>query len=314
MILLYILIFITAILLLTRSGAWAVQDLSRIARYLGWSEFVVAFILMAFVSSIPEFFIGISSVIHKVPEVSFGNIIGANVINLTLAVGLAVVFIGGLSVDRKIVQKDSTLTAISAFLPLILILDKELSRIDGIILLLGFLAYIFWLFSQKDRFSRIYNNSKEGLKQFIKNIFALLGSVFLLFLSAEAVIRSSTILAKEFGIPHILIGILIIGTGTALPETYFVVRAALKHKKEMILGNLMGCVVVTSLFVLGFVALLSPIKINDFSPYFSARIFLLISIVSFLIILRTGNKITRKESLLLISIYLAFVAAEILFK
>lgn len=314
MIFLQILIFIAAVFVLARSGAWAVQALSRIARFLKWSEFAVAFILMAFVSSFPEFFIGISSLIHGVPEVSFGNIIGANVINLTLAVGLAVVFLGGLDVERKIVKKDSLFTAISAVLPLILILDKELSRIDGVILLFGFAVYLSWLFAQKDRFSRIYNHYNGGIKQFFRDIFAFLSSILLLFLSAEAVIWSSAILAKILGVPPVVIGILVIGTGTALPETYFVVRAAMRGSKEMILGNLMGCVVVTSLFILGLVALLSPIKIADFTPYFAARFFLLISAIFFWIIIRTGEKITKKEALFLIFIYLAFVSAEILLK
>ncbi|MBI2626243.1 MAG: sodium:calcium antiporter [Candidatus Nealsonbacteria bacterium] len=314
MIFLQILIFIAAVFVLARSGAWAVQALSRIARFLKWSEFAVAFILMAFVSSFPEFFIGISSVIHKVPEVSFGNIIGANVINLTLAVGLAVVFLGGLDVERKIVKKDSLFTAISAVLPLILILDKELSRIDGVILLFGFAVYLSWLFAQKDRFSRIYNHYNGGIKQFFRDIFAFLSSILLLFLSAEAVIWSSAMLAKILGVPPVVIGILVIGTGTALPETYFVVRAAMRGSKEMILGNLMGCVVVTSLFILGLVALLSPIKIADFTPYFAARFFLLISAIFFWIIIRTGEKITKKEALFLIFIYLAFVVTEILLK
>lgn len=314
MIFFQILIFILAALVLARSGALVVQILSRIARYLKWSEFIVAFILMAFVSSFPELFVGISSIIHGIPEVSFGNIIGANVINLTLAVGLAVVFLGGLNVERKIVKSDSIFTVFSALLPLILILDKELSRIDGVILLLSFFVYISWIFSKKERFHRIYNDANWGLKQFLKDIVVFLGSIVLLFASAELLIWSATSFAAAMGVPTLVVGILFIGSGTALPETYFVVKAAMRGKKEMILGNLMGCVVVTSLFILGLVALLSPIKIADFSPYFAARLFLLISAIFFLIIIRTGEKITKKEALFLIFIYLAFVVTEILLK
>src|SRR3989344_6142095 len=279
MIFLHIFIFITASLVLAKSGALVVQTLSRIARFLKWSEFAVAFILMAFVFSLPELFVGISSVIHNIPEISFGNIIGANVINLTLAVGLAVLFIGGLKVDRKVVRKDSLLTVISALFPFILILDGELSRVDGAILLFGFFIYIYWLFSQKERFSRIYNNANWGFRQFFKDILIFLVSVAILFLSAELVIWSAVIFAGALKIPMVVVSVLLIGGGTALPEAYFVTRAAIQGNKEMILGNLMGCVVVTSLFILGLVALLSPIKIADFSPYVIARIFLLVSAV-----------------------------------
>lgn len=314
MILLQILIFVGAALVLVRSGTWVVQALSRMARYLGWSEFIVAFVLMALFSSLPEFFIGVSSVLHKIPEISFGNIIGANMINLTLAVGLAVLFLGGLGVERKVVQRDSLFTGISALLPLVLILDKELSRIDGMVLLLGFAFYCSWLFSQKERFSRIYNNADNGFREFLKDTFVFLASMALLFLSAELIVWSVTSFAEALQVPMAIVGVLLVGAGTALPEIYFSVRAALHGRKEMILGNLMGCVVITSLFVLGMVALLSPIKIVDFSPYFLARIFLLISVVFFLVFVRTGEKITRKEALLLIFVYLAFVITEILLR
>lgn len=310
----YVLIFIGAALLLARSGAWVVQILSRIARFLKWSEFMVAFILMAFISSFPEMFVGISSVIHGIPEVSFGNIIGANVINLTLAVGLAVIFLGGLNVGRKVVKSDSIFMVFSALLPLILILDKTLSRVDGVILLLSFVIYISWLFSKKERFHKIYNDANWGLGQFLKDIVIFLGSVGLLFASAELIIWSARAFAAAMGISTVVVGVLLISSGTALPETYFVVKAAMRGKKEMILGNLMGCVVITSLLVLGIVALLSPIKIADFSPYFAARAFLLVSAIFFLLAVRTGEKITKKEALLLILVYLAFVVAEILLK
>lgn len=313
MIWLYILLFIVSCFFLVRSGTWIVQALSRMARFLKWSEFMVAFILMAFVSSLPELFIGISSAIHQMPEISFGNIVGANIINLTLAVGLAVLCLGGLNVERKTVRSHAFFTAIAALLPLMLILDGQLSRIDGLILLLGFLIYLFWLFSKKERFSRVYDNAQHGFKQFFKDIFIFSGSVVLLLLSAEMVIKSAVVFAEALNVPTVIIGILLIGAGTALPEAYFSIRAALKGRQEMILGNLMGCVTVTSLFVLGLVALMSPIKIIDFSPYFTARLFLLISVIFFLIFVRTNERITRKESLLLLLVYLAFVATELLF-
>ena len=313
MIWLYFLIFIVSCLILVRSGTWIVQALSRIAKFLGWSEFIVAFLLMAFVSSLPELFVGISSALHQLPAISFGNIIGANVINLTLAVGLAVLFLGGLEIERKIVVRDSLFTALAALLPLILILDRELSRVDGLILILGFILYISWLFAQKERFSRVYNtNVPHSFRQFFKDIMIFLVSVALLLLSAELVIRSAIIFAEALNTPAVVIGILLIGAGTALPEAYFSIRAALRGKKEMILGNLMGCIIITSLLVLGFVALISPIKIIDFSSYLLARIFLLVSVICFLVFIRTSAKISKKEALFLLLIYIAFVVVELL--
>ncbi len=82
----------------------------------------------------------------------------------------------------------------------------------------------------------------------------------------------------------------------------------------MILGNLMGNVAITSTFILGTVSLITPIKIVDFSPFIIARIFLILAVVLFFIFIRTGQKITRKEGLVLIGIYIAFLIVEILTK
>ncbi len=102
------------------------------------------------------------------------------------------------------------------------------------------------------------------------------------------------------------------GLGNALPETYFAVISAKKGQTWMILGNLMGSVIVPATLVLGIVALICPIEIIDFSPFAIARFFLIISALFFLFFVRTGRKITRKEALFLLLIYIVFVATEIL--
>ncbi len=308
-----VLVLIGALVVLVYSGTWILQSLSCIARFLRWSEFIVAFIMVAFISSLPELFVGISSTMHGVPEVSFGNIIGANIINLTLAVGIAVFLMGGIRIERQMVKKDALYTAGIAILPLILILDGQLSRTDGAILLAIFIFYITWLFSQKERFSKVYTNDYQALsfRKFLKNIFVFLAGMALLLVSAELVVGRAVSLAGIVGIPPVYIGILLIGAGTALPEAYFTIKAALREKREMILGNLMGAVIITSLLVLGVVALISPIKIVDFSPYFIARIFLLLAAASFFVFIRTGEEITKKEALVLLGIYIAFVLTEL---
>lgn len=317
MIWLYILIFIISCLVLVRSGIWAVQALTRIAHFLGWKEFVVAFIFMAFATSIPELFIGISSAFSKIPELSLGNIFGANIIVLTLAVGMAVLIFGGLGIERSTVRRNSVFMTVVSLLPLLLLLDGDLSRIDGGILLLAFAFYMAWLFDQKEFFTKIYDDTpvvkdRRSNIDYFKNMGIFFSSVLLLLLAAQGIIYSASLFAQSVGMPLGVVGILIVGAGTALPEVYFSIRAGWGGQSPMILGNLMGSIVINSTLVLGIVALIHPIEITDFSPYSIARIFLIISIIYFLFISRTRDKISRKEALGLILIYLAFLAFEIL--
>ena len=314
----YILIFLISCLLLTLSGSWLVGALTRIARFLGWKEFVVAFFVMSFAASIPELFIGITSALHKIPELSFGNIVGANVIHFTLAIALAALILKGVEVESRTVQTGSLFAVITAILPLLLILDGSLSRIDGCLLILAFIFYVSWLFSKRERFSKIYNTltlPREILKKFkifLQDIGILIGGTILLLFSTEGIIRSALFFAKTLNFPLPLIGILIVGLGTALPETWFCLQAARKGQSWMILGNLMGCTAVTATLVLGLVALIHPIQIPDFSPFAIARFFLIIAALFFLFFARTDRKITKKEAAFLLTIYIIFVMVEIL--
>ena len=319
----YIVVFIISCLLLFWVGNFLVEALMRMARFLGWKEFVVAFFVVAFAASIPELLIGISSALHKIPELSFGNIVGANIIHFSLAVALCVLILkGSMTVESRTVQAGSAFAVLAAILPLLLILDGTLGRIDAIILILAFVFYVSWLFSKRERFVKIYDEiqgkQKRPVKQFkvfLKDLGLLFGGIIVLLISAEGIIRSAGFFAQALNIPLALVGILIVGAGTALPETYFCLQVATRRGQSwMILGNLMGCTAVTATLVLGIVALIHPIAIPDFSPFAIARFFLIISAVFFFLFARTGQKITKKEALFLLGLYILFVLVEILAK
>ena len=314
MILLYILIFIVSCLLLAFSSSWLVGALLRIAKFLGWKEFVVGFFIMAVATSLPNLFIGIISALNKVPELSFGDVMGANIFDLSLVVALSV-FISkmGLSAKSRTIQGSAIFTMAIAILPLILVIDGAISRADGAVLIAAFLFYIFWIFRKRERFEKIYNgDNKIGLKAALKNFGIFLVSIIFLLIAAQGLVKSSLFFVETLKIPLSLVGMLIIGIGSSLPEGFFTIQAARKGQDWLLLGDLMGGIIIVATLVLGAVALIEPIIITDFSPYFIARIFLLISAVAFVVFVRTGKKITKKEAIVLIIIYLSFVAAELL--
>ena len=114
-----------------------------------------------------------------------------------------------------------------------------------------------------------------------------------------------------FNLPIVLVGVLFVAFGNCLPEAYFAVALARKGQTWMILGNLMGSVIVGTTLVLGVVALICPIEISDFSPFAIARFFLIISAIFFFFFVRSDRKITKKEALILLGIYILFVLCEI---
>ena len=294
------------------------NGLIGMARYLGWKEFVVAFFTVALAGAIPNLFLGISSAAQGIPQLSFGDVIGGNMIDLTVAVALAALIIKGLPAEGKMIQTTSLFAIAVAILPLFLILDGTLGRGDGVILISIFLFYIFWLFSKEERFSKVYeeneNDAVIDFKKFIIDIGKVILGIALLILAAQGMVFSALWFASALNLSLALIGILIIALGNALPEIYFAIVSAKQGKAGIVLGDLMGSVVVSATLVLGTVAIICPIQIQDFSPFAIGRFFLIISALFFFFFVRTDRKITKREAMFLLGIYLLFVLVEILTK
>jgi len=314
---LHFLILIGSALLLFWAANMLVSGITNVARYLKWLEFVVAFFVMAIAASIPNLFVGIFSALQGIPELSFGDVVGNSVVDLTLVVAIAVLFGSNLFSENRLVQTSSFFTIIIAILPLLLILDGQLGRGDGVTLIFIFLLYSTWLFSRRKEFAATLNQEKklysvERFQTFLFSLFKIALGVGLLLVAASGVVRSAMFFAQEFDLSIVLIGILFLGLGNALPEIYFTLASARKGKNLMILGELMGSVIVLSTLVLGTVALIHPIVIEDFSPFQVARFFLIISALFFLIFVRTDRRVTKKEAFVLLGLYFAFVVAEVL--
>lgn len=315
MFLFYFFILGGCFVLLYFAGGWVVNGLTKIARFLGWKEFVVAFIVMASAASLPNLFVGIFSAYHKVPQLSLGEIMAGSLIALTIGVGLAVLFSKekNIPAQSKTIQSTSFFTLASALLPMILILDRNLSRIDGALLICFFLFYIFWLFSKKERFTKIFNHENENisiLKEFrssMKEFGKVILGIILLLLAAGGIVSSATFFANFFNLPIILIGLVIVGLGNALPEIYFAIISSRRGESWMILGNLMGSVIFTTTLVLGIVALIYPIYVSAISYLALTRIFLVLTVLFFFISVKTHQKITKKEAFILLAIYLIFI-------
>ncbi|MFH1967880.1 MAG: sodium:calcium antiporter [bacterium] len=315
-----ILAFIVSCVVLSLLSKSLVKTLVQIAKYLGWREFVVGFFVMAFATSLSNLFVDVSAALQGFPQLAFGDVVGGNLADLTLVMAIAVIFSKkGIPTKSKMVQTSAFFTAIIAVLPLFLILDGDLDRADGVILIASFFVYVIWLFSKGENFEKVYKtNTKDKNAMdafwFLKNFAKLILLVILLLGASYVVVDTAQFFASSLGVSLALVGILIVGLGNCFPEAYFSIISARKGKGWMILGDLMGSVIVSATLVLGIVALITPFRIDDFSPFLIARAFTLIAVVLYLFIIRTGKTITKKEGLILLLIYILFLLAEIFMK
>lgn len=290
----------------------AVKQLNKLAHLLRFSEFVTAFVLMAVATTIPEFFVALSSIANGVQELALGDAIGSNIVDLTLIAGLIVLFGRGLPARGVLLRKDILAILGISFLPLLLGGDGQISRWDGILLFLVYGFYIWFQLRLMERFRKTLEAFKNG--GLLSNLAIFIGAVVLLLVSSWLLVNSATFLADKLAVPQILIGMSLVALGTSIPELSFGIRALRENHPEMVLGDLLGAFAANIALILGVVATIAPISISSMSVFFVGAIALPIVIGIFLFICSTREKISWREALVLILLYISFVYIQTFFK
>lgn len=314
----YLILILFFSLLLIKATDILVVNLKSLAVRTKLGQFALSGLIMALATSMPELFVGITSAWHKQPNLSLGNIIGANIANLSLVIGGAALISGMVQVRGDFLKQDVFYAFLAGSAPMLLLFDKSLSRFDGIILLALFGFYQLMIFGHQKEKKMVEEESgfvhrlvrrlnHRGTKRDLAWIF--LGIAILLF-SADILVRLATKMVMILGIPILLIGLIVVSIGTCLPELAFGIKAIKKRQSEMVFGNLLGSIVANGTLIIGLVALISPIKIQAFDEYLLATLAFVIIFGFFYFFTRTKHKLERWEGAFLLGFYLAFVLSE----
>ena len=302
--------FALAFLVLAYSSRILVRSLSNIAQFLRISDYAISFILMGFATSIPELFIALTSGIHGTAALSFGNIIGANILNVTLLLGVIALIAGQIPNRDRSIKTDAWLIFVMAVMPLLLTWDGILDRPDGLVLILLYFWYLNRLFVQQKTLGRTLNHfgrKFRGPGWILKEAALFVFGIMFLLAASAFVVTEAQNLTKTFNLDLGIFGILIIAVGTTVPELTFGLRSVLHKHEQMTLGTAVGSIAVNSTLILGLLAMLSPFS-PEFLPNIKFSIAVLIASLWLFNILLTGDKpaITRKEGMVLIVVYLIF--------
>lgn len=307
------LLFAAFALVLVVSGSYLVKYLSKIATYLRINEFAISFILVAMSTSVPELFVGVTSALEGTPELSLGNVIGANIVNLTIVIGIPVLLARKITVSTKAAQADVRYMFMISALPLtLMILGDGLSRIDGGILLLVFVLYIYNLLRQERTYHKMLQERFTHW-DIIKDMSLFLVSLGGLFLGANYVVKYAQALALDLQLPAIMIGLLLLSLGTSLPELTFNIRSVMQKHPEMALGDTIGSVVANSALVLGIVAIIHPIDAS-FLLYLTSWLYMLLVGFLFFTFVEGKDSLTWREGVAMVLLYSFFILIEFYIK
>lgn len=314
-------LFFSAILI--KAADLLIVALRRIARNTHTGVFALSAIILAVGTSFPELFVGITSALEGSSSLTLGVVMGSNIANIALIAGITGLVVGKINVHGSFLKKDVWIALAAGVLPLLLVLDKSLSRVDGLILLSVYAAYATSFF--RGRYLEIAEEHKK--ENFVYRFFRevnhidskktkemgrlFLGIALLLF-SADMIVRLSESLASTIGIPVFVVGVVILAIGTSLPELAFSLRSIEDHQPSMFFGNILGSTIANSTLILGVTTIINPIEIMAINQYVIAAVAFIVVFLAFWAYIKSGHKLERKEAVVLLLLYAIFIVVELL--
>jgi len=260
-----------------------VEGASSLARRFAVSELVIGLTVVAFGTSLPEFVVNLVASFRGHGAILYGNIIGSNLVNLLAILGLSGLFFP-LAIRHSTAWREAPMSLFATLLFFLLVNDRDepgLSRLDGALLLFGFLLFMVYVFQamRQGRFTGPDARSGTHAVPFIRSVVQIVLGMILLLAGGEIVVRNAVSMATAWGMSHGLIGLTIIATGTSLPELATSVVAAWKKRSDIAIGNIIGSNIFNFCFVAGSVAMVQP---APYDPAFNASLWLLAGSTLFL--------------------------------
>lgn len=279
------------------------EGASALARRMNVSEIIIGLTIVAAGTSAPELFVSLVSALKGTPDMAIGNVVGSNTMNAMLIVGCAAV-VAPMSISRNTVRKDIPFAVAASVLLPLLAIDAELGRIDGIILLAGFAAFMYYTLSQAKAGETAPSDETKMQNPWLSVFFVVLG-LALLVIGSNIFVDSASRVAYALGLSEAVVGLTIVAGGTSLPELATSVVAARKGQSAIAIGNVIGSNVFNILMILGLTATISPMQIQGITHI--DLLMMLGSIVMVWLFSRTKYTVERWEGALLAVVYIAYV-------
>ena len=232
--------------------------------------------------------------------------------------GVAAMIGGSVGVVGEFLKRDFAMAFLVGALPMLLLLDGNLSRVDGIGLLVVYVMYVLGTFWEQRRYrskrrgsvwGRIWQRLGNGETD--KQLGWVIGGAVVMIVAADLLVQVAGDLANSLGIPAFLMGLFVVAVGTSLPELVFEIEAIRNKEIGMVYGNLLGSVAANSTLILGLTAVIAPVRLdNGFRPYLLATIAFVVVFGVFWLLVRTKKRLDRWEGAILVLIYLVFAWLE----
>ena len=273
-------------------------------------KIIIGMTIVSFATSAPELIVSLNATMMGYSDFALGNVLGSNIANLGLVLGI-VVIIYPITIKRRFYYTDFPLLIFStAVFYLFIASNSEISRTEGIIMLVLILLILFYLFYyQKPDTSTLDKDLSLGREKVLTSFFLLVIRAAILWLGAETLIKSSISVANKFNVSERIISITMVAIGTSIPELAASVAASLKKHNDLAIGNLIGSNIFNLLVVIGITSVVNPITGIDFDIISKDMIWVVVFsfILLPLVYFHKRNKLNRMKGIILLAMYVAFI-------
>ena len=308
-IILQFVLLIVGFVFLIKGSDFFVDGASSIASLLKIPTIIVGLTIVAFGTSAPEAAVSITSAITGNNAMAVSNIIGSNLFNILMVIGISAL-LGELLMEKSVLNKDLPfLVGITILFAAFIIIGWNLSQIEGIILLVILIAYVAYLVksAKKSDNANVVEKPKFTLPQSI--IFILIGLAGIV-LGGDLVVNSASDIAIALGMSETLVGLTIVAIGTSLPELVTSLTALKKGENQLVIGNVIGSNIFNILFVLGASSAITAISL-DSSMLIDVTFMVFVTVLCF-IFGKTQDKFDKKEGAILVALFIAYMIFAIL--
>lgn len=311
-------IYLVAILfcgyLLSKTTDLTVKSLRTLREKIQLNELVISLFFLGAVTSIPEVFVAIMSAVEGIPELSLGNLIGANIVVLSFLVGITSLFSGKIRLHNLLSPVDFILCLVMTGLPTIFVLDGSLTNADGWGILIAFGLFLLHFYQKRNVYAENVHLNSGATKSLAYRFGAFYLSIAALLLVSHVLVEISVSAALAWGVPVLFIGLLVISLGTNMPEIGFVFQQIFKthgEDRDITTGVLLGNAVMNAP-IMGLLGILRPFEVADMSVIYTSSVFFLGILIFLGRAMLSGNKLSRSEGFVLILIYVAFVVVSLI--
>jgi cation:H+ antiporter len=313
MLIINILLIIVGMVLLIKGGDLLVDGASSLARRFKISELAIGLTIVSFGTSAPELVVSISAAISSHSEIALGNVIGSNNFNLFLILGITGI-IAPIAVQKNTVRIE---IPFSLFAVIVLFLlanlnffpneKNMLTRVDGVIFLLFFVLFLFYVYKNMKAVNVDDKNISVKTLSTVKIVLFIIFGLAFLILGGKIVVNSAVAIAQALNISEKVIGLTVVALGTSLPELVTSITAIVKKSDDIAIGNIIGSNIFNIFLILGVSSVISPI---EYSVVFNKDIYILVFGTVFLLLsmfIGQKRKLDRWEAAILTVVYIGYV-------